>query len=467
MFFRENFQKFLNVFRFVYDRNDDSVFCLMIHFYCTFLMAQKLLYNNFGFLVSLSHNKLVMKKAFLITEASVYKDKNGRIVSRGGGEGSFHSIAKALLKKGIRPMVFAIQEVKGQGASGAGQAANEEIEGVKYERYPVKSKVSLGILRYLKAALKKARDYDYVFLNQFTPHLILPFLKGKISKVEADVGVCKVPKLIAVVHDVYKGNGWFFWFKHFGFLSGIFGPLVERFQMNFDKKYADVIMTNSESTKGKIVSACGRSIAEKIVVNPMPASFDSVNAEKALLIKESPPKENILLFVGRAIGYKHPEHVLYVLKKVREKFPNFKAVFVRSRIEKSVAKKFEKLRKKLMIGTEAIEFVDNCPLSELYELYAKAKILVHPSYIEGQGIVVSEAGLLGTPVIAYDLKAYEGVLENGFNSLLVKVGDFDALSTACVEILENYSLYSENCIKSFKNRSDGVFADKIAQICHI
>jgi len=50
-------------------------------------------------------------------------------------------------------------------------------------------------------------------------------------------------------------------------------------------------------------------------------------------------------------------------------------------------------------------------------LFAKAKIFVQPSYVEGQGIVVLEALASKAPVVAYDLPAYKGMLVNGENCI--------------------------------------------------
>lgn len=375
-----------------------------------------------------------MKKALLVSEASVYKNSNNKLIARGGGEMCFHNIAKSLLKIGIEPTVLAIQEFEDQ-------AEEEVIEGVLYKRIGVSSKTSLKMWKYLKIAVKESKNYDYVFLNQFTPHLILPWIK------------CKK---IGVIHDVYKVLGKRFWFKQYGFLKGLIGTVVENFQLYFDKKYADKIMTVSDFSEEKILSILGDRVARKIVKNPYPIKLYEFN--------EALEKGNFILFVGRFIEYKHPENVLYVLKKVKAMYPDFKAVFVVPRFEKNVMRNFKKCIKKLGLNGMDIIYKHDCESDEINNLFLRAKIFVQPSYVEGQGIVGLEALAAKTPVVAYDLPAYKGILIDGQNSLLVKKGDKEQLAEACLKILNNYQYYQDNCYSVLKNFSEERFVEGMREI---
>ena len=87
----------------------------------------------------------------------------------------------------------------------------------------------------------------------------------------------------------------------------------------------------------------------------------------------------------------------------------------------------------------------DCNNEEVVELMARAKILVHPSSIEGQGIIMLEALSLGTPIVAYNLPAYEGMLLNGRNCKLARKEDVKGLCDGAVKILGNYDFYRGNC----------------------
>jgi glycosyltransferase involved in cell wall biosynthesis len=376
-----------------------------------------------------------MKKALLISESSVYRDENAGLIVRGGGALCFHNIAKSLLSLGIEPTVLSIREFDGQ-------KVDEIIDGVIYRRVAVSSRASFWVLKYLNAALKDARDYDLVFLNQFTPHLLLPRLKND--------------RIIAVIHDVYRKNGTRFWIKQFGLFVGFMGAFVERLQLYFDKKYAHKIMTVSEGSKAKIVDVLGNSVAKKIVVNPYPIDVSEFKS----LVK----KKEYLLFVGRFVSYKHPEHVLTALKVVKRKYPQYRAVFVVPREFEKVRKLFEITRKRLKLSNKDVELVYCCDGEKLKELLAGAKLLLQPSFVEGQGIVVLEALASMTPVVAYNLPAYRGMLENGQNSLMVESGNVAAFSEACLEILANYDAYRDNCHTTLFKFSNASFMKKLKML---
>jgi glycosyltransferase involved in cell wall biosynthesis len=366
-----------------------------------------------------------MKKALLISESSVYKDKNGKLISRGGGEVYIHNLAKLLRKVGVESTVFAIQEFDGQ-------VSEEIIDGIFYKRCAVRSRKSFSLFKYLNDAVKESKGYDFVFVNQFVPHLILPWIK-KVKK-------------IAIVHDVYRDEGVGFWIKQYGLFTGLIGWLVEKFQLFFDKKYADVVMTVSDGSKEKILRALGKRAVEKIVI--IPSIVYQKNANKDV------KKENAILFIGRFVEYKHPEHVLFVLKKIQDIWPDFKAKFIVARFTERTLRTFKKWKSELNIDNKNIDIFAELNDEEVSDHMKKAKLLVHPSLIEGQGIVILEALNSGAPVVAYDLPAYEGMLVDGKNSLLIKRGDFEKLADAAIEILKNHEKYQMNCAIPLQNFSE-------------
>lgn len=377
-----------------------------------------------------------MKKALLISESSIYKNHKGELVAKGGGEMCVHNIAKFLLKIDIQPTVFAIQEFEDQ-------AKEEIIDNVLYKRIKVSSKTSFKIIGYLKQAIKESKNYDFIFLNQFTPHLILPWIKDT--------------KNIAIIHDVYQPLGNFFWIKQYGFFNGLMGNLIEKIQLYFDKKYAKKIMTVSDFSEEKIISILGERTARKITKNPFsinPNSYTSINQ-----------KEDFILFVGRFIKYKHPEHVLFALKKIKQTFPNYKAIFVIPRTEKNELKLFKEYQNHLRLTDNDIILKHNCNNEETKTLFSKAKILIHPSFVEGQGIVLLEALASKTPVVAYNLPPYKNILINGKNSLLADIWNTEQLATSCIEILNNYGYFQNNCHITLHNFSEEKFLNKMKELC--
>lgn len=372
------------------------------------------------------------KKVLLISESSVYLNEQGKMIARGGGASCTHNIAKAMVELGFCVDVYSLKEF-------AEQKDKESIDGVNYERRVVSSRSSVKIFRYMVRAWLKSKDYHYVIVNQFLPHLLLPFMPGKFK--------------LAIVHDVYMGTGGNFWVKQFGWVTGIIGRIVEWLQLHFDRWFADQIMTVSESSAEKIMSVVGKGAGKKIFINPNSIKFDDYICDAK--------KENVLLFVGRFVSYKHPEQLLYVLKKVLEKYEDFKAVFVVSRNFVEVMKNFERTRIELGLDSEVAKCVEFCGERELKEIFSKAKVLVQPSHMEGQGIVVLESLASGTPVVAYDLPAYRSMLVGGLNSELVEMGDKDALAEACIKVLGNYEYYQKNCDKTLERFSFDKFKERL------
>lgn len=375
-----------------------------------------------------------MKSALLLSESSVYMLDKSKRVAKGGGEVFFHNLAKALRKLNYKVTILAIQEFPGQ-------KQKEVIDKINYKRVDVRSRSSLKILKYLKHAVKESKSHDIVFFNQFTPHLVLPFIKAR---------------KIAVIHDLYQKEGISFWIKQYGFIRGTFGNLVEKLQLQLDKKYADKILTVSDSSQQKIVDLLGDRVSGKIIQTPTIINLkDYIRTEK---------KEDFLLFVGRFVAYKHPATVLFVLKKIKEHHPSFKAVFIAPRIEKTSLENFNKAIKKLKIDPKDVYLKFDLPDSELKELFTKAKILLQPSSMEGQGIVTLEALASGTPVVAYDLPAYKDFLFSGKNCILVNIGDENALAQATLEMLKNYKYYQKNTNQYFEKKSPEKFVENLKQI---
>jgi len=146
--------------------------------------------------------------------------------------------------------------------------------------------------------------------------------------------------------------------------------------------------------------------------------------------------------------------VLHVLKRIQELDPKYKAVFVVSRVERKTMKLFEEVRKKLEIKKEDIVIERHLNNEEVGSLMMKSKMLVHPSFVEGQGIIMLESLSFGTPILAYDLSAYKGMLFHGENCELVPEGEVGELCNGAVRLLKNYDFYQGNCGNELKEFSE-------------
>jgi glycosyltransferase involved in cell wall biosynthesis len=71
---------------------------------------------------------------------------------------------------------------------------------------------------------------------------------------------------------------------------------------------------------------------------------------------------------------------------------------------------------------------------------AGAECLLCPSRNEGQGLVLLEAGALGTPVICSSIGPFMMITENGRSAVKVPPDDADSLAEAVVRITNDRAL---------------------------
>lgn len=105
--------------------------------------------------------------------------------------------------------------------------------------------------------------------------------------------------------------------------------------------------------------------------------------------------KEILLYVGRLSGEKNLEMLLRAFRLVVSKRKSALLVIVGAG---PLRKKLAYLAQKFGIRKNVI-FIGEIPRLEVNDYYCVANLFVHPSRIETQGLVVSEAAALGTPAV--------------------------------------------------------------------
>jgi len=95
--------------------------------------------------------------------------------------------------------------------------------------------------------------------------------------------------------------------------------------------------------------------------------------------------------------------VLLVIKKIKEKVPNIRAVIVGG-ISDSLKEEIQSMLKDYGIedNVKILGYVDGF---KKFDLLAKSKVMVYPSYMDTFAISVLEALSMGTPVVAYGIPA--------------------------------------------------------------
>lgn len=164
----------------------------------------------------------------------------------------------------------------------------------------------------------------------------------------------------------------------------------------------------SPSTKKDLVRAGFKK--EKITVIPMGLSTPD---KLKIFPKEKKPT---LIYLGRLNKQKGIEAAIDAFHLIKQKIPHCQLWVVGSGEENYVKKMKQKIASLRLKGTKFFGFVSE---QKKFKLLSKAHLLLVPSFHEGWGLIVSEAGCVGTPAVAYKVAGLKDVVKNGFNGVLV------------------------------------------------
>lgn len=116
--------------------------------------------------------------------------------------------------------------------------------------------------------------------------------------------------------------------------------------------------------------------------------------------RSAPVEGEYLLFVGNRYGYKNLGGLLSALRLLLPEFPGLKAVVVG--VQKGTGGDAERLMADPSLRGRVVEF-PRASDDELKALYARAKVFVFPSFMEGFGLPPLEALAFGIPVVCSDI----------------------------------------------------------------
>jgi glycosyltransferase involved in cell wall biosynthesis len=300
----------------------------------------------------------------------------------GGAEILTHEMAKRFVKEGHKVIMF-VSDFKNA-------RSRETIDGVK-------------IIRSGKPDLRTLNDsVHYKAFKYYRKEL-----RGKIDVIIDEVHgmpffakLYAKEKVIALVCEVADD----IWFRMFSFPWSLIGWIFERMYLLIYKNVP--ILAISNSTETELIS-CG--IAKKnITVLPMGINRIRIKNEK----KE---KEPTLIFVGRLNKTKGIRDAIIAVSIEMKKIKNLQ-LWIVGRGEETFVQSLKKLSKKTKAKTK---FWDHVSEHKKFELMSRAHAIVVPSLREGFGLVVPEAGSVGTPAIVYDGHGVRDTVKTGVNGIKV------------------------------------------------
>ncbi|MFC1454919.1 glycosyltransferase family 4 protein [Candidatus Undinarchaeota archaeon] len=321
----------------------------------------------------------------------------------GGGERRYYEILKRIAKK---------HEVQVYTMKIEGAPLKETIDKIHVHRvgitHPRDRRKYLPLLFYYLALKNEMSKQDF---DLFDGNAYISAMSGYY------VAKYKNKPKVATIHDVYGER----WGDYTHPLLGPVGKWIERnlLKLNFDK-----FIAVSGSTKKLLIE---NGVDEKKIE----IIHNGVDAKKFSNVKVKREKGKFV-YVGRLVEQKNVGGLLRAFKIVHEKKPDSKLVLVGSGVGE---KHFLCMARDIGLS-DSVEFRGFVEANELVKEVASASALVNPSKQEGFGLVLLEAMGAGTPVVAYDIPAYEDFAKNGQNALLAKQHNSKALAKQMLKALD-------------------------------
>ncbi|HEV2368537.1 MAG TPA: glycosyltransferase family 4 protein [Acidimicrobiales bacterium] len=141
------------------------------------------------------------------------------------------------------------------------------------------------------------------------------------------------------------------------------------------------------------------------------------------------PAGPYLAWVGRLELIKHPDDVVEVARRVRERLPHVRAVLVGTG---SLMEGLEEQLEASGLG-EAVVLAGERDQSWIAGLMANASVILSP--MTGRALV--EAALSARPIVAYDVEWHAEIIRDGVTGVLVPYRDAEAMAEAAIGLISD------------------------------
>ncbi len=254
----------------------------------------------------------------------------------------------------------------------------------------------------------RARSYVQRHLSQFD------IIIDEINTIPFRIhGIARQTPIVAVIHQLARE----IWFLETPFPISVFGYFA--FEPLWLRGYRRIpTVTVSNSTKEDLLKLGFRHV--HIVHNGIGITpLDKVPS------KQSNP---VLIFVGRLVKSKRPEHAIAAFEYIKALFPDAELWilgdgYLRPKLERNVG--------------DGVKFFGRVNEEEKFELLKRSDVLLAPSAREGWGISVIEANAMGTPAVGYAVPGLRDSIVHEKTGLLVSPKNPKALADAANRILSD------------------------------
>ena len=199
-------------------------------------------------------------------------------------------------------------------------------------------------------------------------------------------------------------------------------PALERLLVRL-MRACDVVAVMGTGARRLLID---RGMAPDRVV-PIPASVD----ERRFHPRAAEGRDYDLITVSQLIPRKRLDDFVRAVARLRETRPRVRAAIVgRGPVEADLRALSERLGL-----ADAIDFLGF--RADVEELYARSRVFVLTSRLEGLSIAIAEAMASGLPVVVTDVGEVRDLVREGDNGHLFGVGDVDALVRLAAGLLDD------------------------------
>lgn len=242
---------------------------------------------------------------------------------------------------------------------------------------------------------------------------------------------------VATVHEVWLGQ----WRRNLGIPDALVGALAERRALGLD---FDGFVVVSEATRRQLLAIRPDS-HERVRVLP-----NGIDVERIEALAGTPrTPEPTLLAVSRLVEYKRLDLAVRALAQ-----PGLEDARLQIVGEGPAEPALRELARREGVE-ERVEFLGKISIwDDLIRLMAGSHALVHPSTVEGFGMVVAEAMAVGLPYVAADIPALREVTGDGLGGRLVSPASLEALCSGLRDVLERPETADERSRAHVRRRYD-------------
>lgn len=172
-------------------------------------------------------------------------------------------------------------------------------------------------------------------------------------------------------------------------------------------------------------------------VQPPRIEIISASVDPTRFQANDQPRSVDIVFIGRIVSIKQPDHVCEVVKRVAAKRKGLRVVIAGN----GPLLDDMKCRASQMGLQEVMQFAGH--VEEVEKLLTRSRVFLLTSRSEGLSIAMAEAMMAGAVPVVANVGDLSELVVNGMTGWLIQPGDFDAYAARISELLEHREIWSK------------------------